>query len=75
MGVGVVPEADMDAVVANLVNDIMVTNNGHTSSGIVGIRYIHREAGFMPSCVWTLACSACLMLYICLYVVATSSLH
>lgn len=40
MTLGLVPETDYDQVLENLVNDIMVTNGGHLSTGIVGIRYL-----------------------------------
>ncbi len=33
------PAEDYDQVLQNLVDDIMITNNGHLSTGIVGIRF------------------------------------
>lgn len=30
---GLIPESDYDAVIANLVNDVMVTRSGHLNSG------------------------------------------
>ncbi len=41
MTLGLIPESDYDQVLENLVNDIMVTNGGHLSTGIVGIRFDH----------------------------------
>ena len=43
---GVVPAEDIEAVVANLVNDITVTHSGHLNTGIVGIRFGHEDAYF-----------------------------
>ena len=37
--VGVVPDEVRDSVVSYLVDDIQITNGGHTTSGIVGIKY------------------------------------
>jgi len=37
---GVIPSEDYDAVIANLVQDVMVENNGHLNTGIVGLKYL-----------------------------------
>lgn len=36
---GLVPEANRKAVIANLVDDIMVKHNGHTSVGLIGMQW------------------------------------
>ena len=46
---GVVPESDYDQVVANLAADVMLTNNGHISTGIIGARFA-ASSRFDPSC-------------------------
>ena len=38
LALGIVPEADLEQLLANLVYDVQVVNTGHLSTGIVGIR-------------------------------------
>lgn len=38
--VDAVPDEVKDSILSHLVDDIRITNNGHTSSGIVGIKYV-----------------------------------
>jgi len=37
---GVVPSADVGAVVSGLANDVMVVNNQHLTTGIIGAKYL-----------------------------------
>ena len=40
LGADVVPAADVQAIATQTVNDVLVTNTGHTTSGIIGIKAI-----------------------------------
>jgi len=37
---GLEPEEQRDAIVANLVDDIMVKHNGHLSGGLIGMQWL-----------------------------------
>jgi alpha-L-rhamnosidase len=37
---GIVPENDRDAVLQNLVDDIVINNNGHLTTGVLGSKYM-----------------------------------
>jgi len=37
---GLVPEENREAVIANFINDIMETHNGHTSVGLIGMQWL-----------------------------------
>ena len=54
---GLVPEDHKQAVIAKLVEDIMVKNDGHLSVGIIGMQWLMQtltECGH-PEAAWTLA--------------------
>ena len=54
---GLEPEEQRDAIVANLVDDIMVKHNGHLSGGLIGMQWLMQtltEIG-RPDVAWTIA--------------------
>ncbi len=54
---GLAPAEQRDAIVANLVNDIMVKHNGHLSVGLIGMQWLMQtltDAG-RPDVAWTIA--------------------
>ena len=40
MTLGIVPQEDLDQLLANLIYDIVDTNHGHISTGIIGVRLV-----------------------------------
>ncbi len=54
---GLAPEDQRDAIIANLVDDIMVKHNGHLSVGLIGMQWLMQtltDAG-QPDVAWTIA--------------------
>jgi alpha-L-rhamnosidase len=54
---GLAPEEQRDAIIANLIDDIMVKHNGHLSVGLVGMQWLMQtltEIG-RPDVAWTIA--------------------
>jgi alpha-L-rhamnosidase len=54
---GLEPEEQRDAIIANLVDDIMVKHNGHLSGGLIGMQWLMQtltEIG-RPDVAWTIA--------------------
>lgn len=54
---GLAPDNQRDAIIANLVDDIMVKNNGHLSVGLIGMQWLMQtltEVG-RPDVAWTIA--------------------
>jgi len=54
---GLVPQEHRDAVIANLVNDIMTTHNGHLSVGLIGMQWLMQTLTDIgrPDVAWTIA--------------------
>jgi len=52
-----VPDDQRDAVIANLVNDIMVKHDGHLSVGLIGIQWLMQTLTNIgrPDVAWTIA--------------------
>ena len=54
---GLAPADQRDAIIANLVDDIMVKHNGHLSVGLIGMQWLMQtltDAG-RPDVAWTIA--------------------
>ncbi len=54
---GLAPEEQRDALIANLIDDIMVKHNGHLSVGLIGMQWLMQtltEIG-RPDVAWTIA--------------------
>lgn len=54
---GLAPEEQRDAVIANLIDDIMVKHSGHLSVGLIGMQWLMQtltEVG-RPDVAWTIA--------------------
>ncbi len=54
---GLVPDDQRDAIIANLVDDIMVKHHGHLSVGLIGMQWLMQtltEIG-RPDVAWTIA--------------------
>jgi alpha-L-rhamnosidase len=54
---GLVPDEQRDAVIANLVDDIMVKNHGHLSVGLIGMQWLMQTLTDIgrPDVAWTIA--------------------
>jgi len=54
---GLVPDDQCDAVIANLVKDIMVKHDGHLSVGLIGIQWLMQTLTNIgrPDVAWTIA--------------------
>ena len=54
---GLVPAEQRDAIIANLVDDIMVKHNGHLSVGLIGMQWLMQTLTDIgrPDVAWTIA--------------------
>jgi alpha-L-rhamnosidase len=54
---GLVPETQRDAVIANLIDDIMVKHNGHLTVGLIGMQWLMQTLADIgrPDVAWTIA--------------------
>lgn len=54
---GLVPDDQRDAVIANLIDDIMVKHNGHLSVGLIGMQWLMQTLTDIgrPDVAWTIA--------------------
>ena len=54
---GLVPDEQRDAVIANLIDDIMVKQNGHLSVGLIGMQWLMQTLTDIgrPDVAWTIA--------------------
>jgi alpha-L-rhamnosidase len=54
---GLVPDDQRDAVIANLVDDIMIKNHGHLSVGLIGMQWLMQTLTDIgrPDVAWTIA--------------------
>jgi alpha-L-rhamnosidase len=54
---GLVPDEQRDAVIANLIDDIMVKHNGHLTVGLIGMQWLMQTLTDIgrPDVAWTIA--------------------
>ncbi len=55
LGFGMVPDSHRQQVIDSLVNDIMVVQNGHTVTGLIGAQWLTRALADRPDVIYAVA--------------------